>query len=86
MVLSLLRQSAGVVESMKSQAPSTKLQINLKFQYQMTKTSLEFGILVIVICLIFEICYLEFLVTPALHFKIPIRLCLFSLLSPGKVR
>jgi len=30
----------------KSQTPSTKLQTNLKFQYQMTKTGLEFGILV----------------------------------------
>jgi hypothetical protein len=63
---------------MKSQTPSTKLQTNLKFQYQMTKTGLEFGILVIVICpstwlrvvslsnhLLFDICDLEFLVTPA---------------------
>jgi hypothetical protein len=50
---------------MKSQTPSTKLQINLKFQYQMTKTGLEFGILVIVICLLFEICDLEILVTSA---------------------
>jgi hypothetical protein len=31
-----------VMESMKSQAPSTKLQINLKFQYRMTKTGFEF--------------------------------------------
>ena len=31
----------------------------------MTKTGLEFGILVIVICLIFVICDLEFLVTQA---------------------
>jgi len=46
---------------MKSQAPSTKLQTNLKFQYSMTKTGLEFGILVIVICLMFDICDLEFL-------------------------
>jgi hypothetical protein len=50
---------------MKSQIPSTKLQTNLKFQYQMTKTGLEFVILVIVICLLFEICDLEFLMTPA---------------------
>jgi hypothetical protein len=49
---------------MKSQTPSTKLQTNLKFQYQMTKTGLEFGILVIVICLIFAICDLEFSVAP----------------------
>ena len=48
---------------MKSQTPSTKLQTNLKFQYQMTETGLEFGILVIVICLIFDICDLEFLIT-----------------------
>jgi hypothetical protein len=54
----------------KSQIPSTKLQTNLycfqgagrKFQYSITKTdlslrssSLEFGILVIVICLLFGI-------------------------------
>jgi hypothetical protein len=32
----------GVVESIKSQNPSTKLQKNLKFQYKMTKTDLEF--------------------------------------------
>jgi hypothetical protein len=31
-----------VLKSMKSQTPSTKLQTNLKFQYQMTKTGLEF--------------------------------------------
>jgi hypothetical protein len=55
----------GVLEYMKSQTPSTKLQTNLKFQYQMTKTALEFVILVIVIYLLFEICDLEFLVTPA---------------------
>ena len=34
--------STEVLESMKSQTPSTKLQTNLKFQYQMTKTGLEF--------------------------------------------
>jgi hypothetical protein len=34
----------GVLESMKSQTPSTKLQTNLKFQYPMTETGLEFGI------------------------------------------
>jgi len=50
---------------MKSQTPSTKLQTNLKFQYPMTETGFEFGILVIVICLIFEVCDLEFLVTSA---------------------
>jgi hypothetical protein len=33
---------------------------NLKFQYSMTKTDLEFGISVIVICLIFVIWNLEF--------------------------
>jgi hypothetical protein len=37
-----MRKSAEVVEPMKSQTPSTKLQINLKFQYQMTKTGFEF--------------------------------------------
>ena len=51
----------GIVESIKSQNPSTKLQTNLKFQYSMTKTGLGFGILVFVICLIFVICDLEFL-------------------------
>jgi len=55
----------GVLKSMKSQTPSTKLQTNLKFQYQMTKTGFEFCILVIVICLLFEICDLGFLVTSA---------------------
>ena len=48
---------------MKSQTPSTKLQTNLKFQYSMTKTGLEFEISVIVICLLFVICDLEFSVT-----------------------
>jgi hypothetical protein len=38
-------------EFAKYQIPSTKLQTNLKFQYSMTKTGLEFGILVIVIYL-----------------------------------
>jgi len=52
----------------KYQIPSTKLQTNLKFQYSMTKTGLEFRILVIVICLIFVICDLEFLDTPALQY------------------
>jgi len=41
---------------MKFQIPSTKLQTNPKFQYSMTKTGLEFRILVIVICLIFDMC------------------------------
>ena len=52
------------IEPRKSQIPSTKLQTNLKFQYSMTKTGLEFRILVIVICLIFDICDLEFLILP----------------------
>ena len=34
---------------------------NIKFQYSMTKIGSEFGILVIVICLIFGICDLGFL-------------------------
>ena len=71
MVFPLLQQSAEVVESMKSQTPSTKLQTNLKFQYSMTKTDLEFGISVIVICLIFVICDLEFLVTLVLQDSSP---------------
>jgi hypothetical protein len=78
----------GIVESIKSQNPSTKLgphpgggdsegEITNKSQIpilvlrtprpaggspvSMTKTGLGFGILVIVICLIFVICDLEFL-------------------------
>ena len=61
------KDEVGVLESIKSQTPSTKLQTNLKFQYQMTETGFEFWILVIVIYLIFVICYLEFLVTPLLQ-------------------
>ena len=61
---------------MKSQTPSTKLQTNLKFQYSMTKTGLEFRILVIVICLIFVICDLEF---PFLIYSsTPKKLAIFS--------
>jgi hypothetical protein len=42
-VVGLLASSCiGVLEFMKSQTPSTKLQTNLKFQYQMTKTGFEF--------------------------------------------
>ena len=47
---------------MKSQTPSTKLSTNPKFQYPMTETCLKFWISVIVICLEFVICYLEFFV------------------------
>ena len=54
--LSPLRQSAGVLESMKSQAPSTKLQINLKFQYSMTKTQNRFGISNFGHCDLFDSC------------------------------
>jgi hypothetical protein len=39
----------------------------------MTKTGLEFGILVIVICLIFEICDLEFLSSSA-----PMKIAIFT--------
>ena len=57
---------------MKSQTPSTKLQTNLKFQYwsfglparRVGSPSEARTILVIVICLIFVICDLEFSVTP----------------------
>jgi hypothetical protein len=69
----------GVLESMKSQTPSTKLQTNLKFQYwssglptlragpqfQMTKTQNKFRISNFGHCYLFDICYLEFLVPPA---------------------
>jgi hypothetical protein len=55
---------------MKSQTPSTKLQTNLKFQYQMTKTGFEFWFrLWRIICLLFGICDLEFLVTLAAYRK-----------------
>jgi hypothetical protein len=36
-----VRAFFGVPEPMKSQTPSTKLQTNLKFQYQMTTTGFE---------------------------------------------
>ena len=72
--LSPLRQSAGVMESMKSQTPSTKSQTNLKFQYwssglptlragpqfQMTKTQNRFGISNFGHCDLFDICDLLF--------------------------
>jgi hypothetical protein len=74
-----VRESSGVRESRKSQFPSTKLQTNLKFQYSMTKTGLEFRILVIVICLIFVICDLEFLFLR--YFSTPKPLDMFT----GKV-
>ena len=60
MVFPLLRQSAGVMESMKSQTPSTKLQTNLKFQYSMTKTKNRFGISNFGHCDLFDICDLLF--------------------------
>jgi hypothetical protein len=49
-----------MVESMKSQTPSTKLQTNLKFQYLMTKTENRFGILNFGHCNLFGICDLLF--------------------------
>jgi hypothetical protein len=49
-----------MLEPMKSQAPSTKLQINLKFQYQMTKTKNRFGISNLGHCDLFGICDLLF--------------------------
>jgi hypothetical protein len=51
----------------KYQIPSTKFQLNPKFQYPKTMVRLEFCILVIVICLEFVICYLEFLAFPILQ-------------------
>jgi len=50
----------GVMESMKSQIPSTKLQTNIKFQYSMTKTQNRFGISNFGHCDLFDICYLLF--------------------------
>jgi hypothetical protein len=68
--------SIGAPESMKSQTPSTKLgprpeggdsegEITNKSQIPISNDQNRFRILVIVICLIFEICDLEFLVTLA---------------------
>jgi hypothetical protein len=59
-VFPLLRQSAGMMEAMKSQTPSTKLQTNLKFQYSMTKTQNRFGISNFGHCDLFDICDLLF--------------------------
>jgi hypothetical protein len=47
--------STGTPESIKSQIPSTKSQINYKFQYSMTKTCFEFWSLCFV-------CYLRFVI------------------------
>jgi hypothetical protein len=55
-VFPLLRQSAGMMEAMKSQTPSTKLQTNLKFQYSMTKTQNGFRISNFGHCDLFDIC------------------------------
>jgi hypothetical protein len=52
--------SFGILESMKSQTPSTKLQKNLKFQYSMTKTQNRFGISNFGHCDLFDICDLLF--------------------------
>jgi len=39
-----MKWNTGILDDMKSQNPSTKLQTNLKFQYQMTKTKNRFAI------------------------------------------
>ena len=60
----LRRDPVGVMEGWsvaKYQIPSTKLQTNHKFQYQMTKTVLEF-----------VICYLEFLASIGLLPALPV--------------
>ena len=62
--LFLMRDPVGVMEGWsvaKYQIPSTKLQTNHKFQYQMTKTVLEF-----------VICYLEFLASIGLLPAFPV--------------
>ena len=64
MVRQAVRQAHGPEQSRRTHHPEQSRRANLKFQYQMTETGLGFRILVIVICLIFVICYLEFL---ALH-------------------
>jgi uncharacterized integral membrane protein len=87
MVFPLLRQPAREVEhckisnskhqiTKKSQIPILNDQKNLKFQYSMTKTGLEFVILVIVICLIFVICDLEFLFLQ--YFSTPKQLAILA--------
>jgi hypothetical protein len=65
----------------KTQTPSTKLQTNLKFQYSMTETGFEFGISVIVICLIFVICdlgfdLLQWCLSPAFSRPLPAAGCI----------
>mgnify|MGYP001816081766 CR=1 FL=1 len=58
----------GLLGFMKSQIPSTKLQINYKVQYPMTKTCLELSYFKIMYrfgILNFGHCDLEFLVSPA---------------------
>ena len=50
------------IENIKSQAPNYKQISNSNIQWPKQKTGLEFRILVIVICLIFVICNLEFLI------------------------
>jgi hypothetical protein len=55
-----MQKSAEVMESIKSQTPSTKLQTNLKFQYSMTKTQNRFGISNFGHCDLFDICDLLF--------------------------
>ena len=74
------------MEYTKSQAPSTKLQINLKFQYSMIKTQNRFGILKLGTrpqggeskrsadnfghCYFFVICYLLFVISINSYFSI----------------
>jgi|GEM_PF-5305232 len=55
------------------------------FQYSMTKTGLEFEISVIVICLIFVICLLEFLFRQCSLLLTTHRLLIFALanISPS---
>jgi len=61
MVFPLLQKSAGILEHCK--ISNSKHQLTNKYQIRIlkTKTGLKFGISVIVICLIFDICDLEFL-------------------------
>jgi hypothetical protein len=49
--------------------PEQSRRANFKFQYRMTKTGFEFRLLVIVICLEFEICYLDFVITPLILYS-----------------
>jgi len=63
--------SGGVYE-----IPNSKHQITNKYQIPISNNQNRFGILVIVICLLFEICDLEFLFLQ--YFSTPKQLAIFA--------